>query len=163
MMPEMPPLPKTMAELEAMPPLDAFLATLNLIDTGARTTEDIFTGASQWMPGGRVFGGQVAAQSIVAATRTVPEDRNIHSMRGYFLRPGDIQKPITFSVNRIHDGKSFSTRHVEAFQDGLPIWSMISSFQVEEESAVDHDFPMPETCRCPSRCRAKPNSLRRPG
>lgn len=149
MMPEMPPLPKTMAELEAMPPLDAFLATLNLIDTGARTTEDIFTGASQWMPGGRVFGGQVASQSIVAATRTVPEDRNIHSMRGYFLRPGDIQKPITFSVNRIHDGKSFSTRHVEAFQDGLPIWSMISSFQIEEESAVDHDFPMPENLPMP--------------
>ena len=143
-MPELPPLPKTLEELEAMSPLDAFLATLNLIDTGARTSEDIFTGGSQWMPYGRVFGGQVAAQSIMAAIRTVPDDRRIHSMRGYFLRPGDISKPITFAVDRIHDGNSFSTRHVQAFQHGAPIWSMISSFQVEEDSIIDHDFPMPE-------------------
>ena len=91
-------------------PLAGFLAALDLTDTGARTREDIFTGPSQWMPGGRVFGGQVLAQALVAATRTVPEDRRVHSMHGYFLRPGDVEHPITFSVDRIHDGRSFSTR-----------------------------------------------------
>ena len=65
-------------------PLASLLTALDLTDTGARTSEDIFTGPSQWMPLGRVFGGQVLAQSIVAATRTVSEDRGIHSMHGYF-------------------------------------------------------------------------------
>ena len=105
-------------------PLASLLTALDLTDTGARTSEDIFTGPSQWMPLGRVFGGQVLAQSIVAATRTVEEDRNIHSMHGYFLRPGDVNFPITFSVDRIHDGRSFSTRRTQAYQNGLPILSM---------------------------------------
>ncbi|PZQ88180.1 MAG: acyl-CoA thioesterase II [Leifsonia xyli] len=113
-------------------PLSGLLATLDLTDTGARTSEDIFTGPSQWMPGGRVFGGQVYAQSIIAATRTVPGDRAIHSTHGYFLRPGDVTQPITFSVDRIHDGRSFSTRRTQAYQNGVPILSMIASFQ-------DHD------------------------
>ena len=99
-------------------PLSGLLATLDLTDTGARTREDIFTGPSQWMPGGRVFGGQVLAQSIVAAMRTVRADRVIHSAHGYFLRPGDVELPITFSVDRIHDGRSFSTRRTQAYQDG---------------------------------------------
>lgn len=133
----------SLSELEDMPPLDAFLRTLNLTDTGARTQEDIFTGPSQWMPHGRVFGGQVAAQSIVAAMRTVGPDRPVHSMQGYFLRPGDIQQPITFSVDRIHDGNSFTTRRVQAYQQGLPIWSMIASFQLES-GGLDHAIPMPE-------------------
>lgn len=128
--------------LERLSPLDAFLRTLDLIDTGARTREDIFTGPSQWMPHGRVFGGQVAAQSIVAAMRTIDASRPVHSMHGYFLRPGDIHQPITFSVDRIHDGGSFSTRRVQAYQNGLPIWSMISSFQVEEQG-LEHEIEMP--------------------
>ena len=110
-------------------PIDGLLSTLHLTDTGARTHEDIFTGPSQWMPLGRVFGGQVLAQSIVAAMHTVPADRQIHSMHGYFLRPGDVQHPITFSVDRIHDGRSFSTRRTQAFQHGEPILSLIASFQ----------------------------------
>ena len=114
-------------------PLASLLTALDLTDTGARTSEDIFTGPSQWMPLGRVFGGQVLAQSIVAATRTVSEDRGIHSMHGYFLRPGDVNLPITFSVDRIHDGRSFSTRRTQAYQNGLPILSMIASFQDEDE------------------------------
>lgn len=123
-------------------PLSAFLATMELSDTGARTADDIFTGASQWMPNGRVFGGQVAAQSLVAAMRTVPEDRPPHSLHGYFLRPGDTSLPITFSVGRIHDGRSFSTRRVQAYQRGEPIWSMISSFQCEQEG-LEHFERMP--------------------
>ncbi|WBU39043.1 acyl-CoA thioesterase [Homoserinibacter sp. YIM 151385] len=124
-------------------PLAGLLAALDLTDTGARTREDIFTGPSQWMPEGRVFGGQVLAQSLVAASRTAPADRLVHSMHGYFLRPGDVRLPITFSVDRIHDGRSFSTRRTQAYQDGLPILSMIASFQVED-AGLDHQEPAPE-------------------
>ena len=131
-------------------PLSGLLATLDLTDTGARTSEDIFTGPSQWMPGGRVYGGQVLAQAIVAANRTVASDRFVHSMHGYFLRPGDVNLPITFAVDRIHDGRSFSTRRTQAYQNGLPIFSMIASFQdVDEGLEHQAEFPVglpdPET------------------
>jgi acyl-CoA thioesterase-2 len=118
------------------------LAALDLTDTGARTTEDIFTGPSQWQAHGRVFGGQVLAQSLVAAMRTVADDRFVHSMHGYFLRPGDIALPITFSVDRIHDGRSFSTRRTQAYQKGVPILSMIASFQDVDEG-LEHQVQMP--------------------
>ncbi|WP_457098456.1 acyl-CoA thioesterase [Microbacterium sp. P5_E9] len=123
-------------------PVAALLAVLDLHDSSARTTEDIFTGVSQPMPLGRVYGGQVLAQSIVAASRTMPDGRSAHSMHGYFLRPGDSSRGITFSVDRIHDGRSFSTRRTQAFQDGVPIFSMISSFQDEDEG-LDHQEPVP--------------------
>lgn len=118
------------------------LASLNLTDTGARTREDIFTGHSQPMPSGRVFGGQVMAQALVAAQRTISPERHAHSMHGYFLRPGDLELPITFSVDRIHDGRSFSTRRTQAYQDGLPILSMIASFQ-DDDPGLDHQVAMP--------------------
>ena len=123
-------------------PMEGLMAALDLTDTGARTSEDIFTGPSQWMPLGRVFGGQVLAQSLVAAMRTVPDDRHVHSMHGYFLRPGDVGQPITFSVDRIHDGRSFSTRRTQAYQDGHPILSMIASFQDGDEG-LEHQIEMP--------------------
>jgi acyl-CoA thioesterase-2 len=131
-------------------PLEGLLAALDLTDTGARTSEDIFTGPSQWMPQGRVFGGQVLAQSIVAAMRTVPDERHVHSTHGYFLRPGDVNYPITFSVDRIHDGRSFSTRRTQAYQNGVPILSMIASFQDDDEGLEHHldlptDLPDPES------------------
>jgi acyl-CoA thioesterase-2 len=131
-------------------PLSGLLAALDLTDTGARTREDIFTGPSQWQPLGRVFGGQVLAQSLVAAMRTVSDDRFVHSMHGYFLRPGDVELPITFSVDRIHDGRSFSTRRTQAYQKGEPILSMIASFQDEDEglehqTVMPADIPAPET------------------
>ena len=123
-------------------PVSGLLAALDLTDTGARTSEDIFTGPSQWMPLGRVFGGQVLAQSLVAATRTVAAERIVHSMHAYFLRPGDVAQPITFSVDRIHDGRSFSTRRTQAYQNGEPILSTILSFQ-EEDPGLEHQEPMP--------------------
>jgi acyl-CoA thioesterase-2 len=123
-------------------PVASMLAVLDLSQSGARTTEDIFTGVSQSMPLGRVYGGQVLAQSIVAAERTIPDDRAVHSMHGYFLRPGDASKGITFSVDRIHDGRSFSTRRTQAFQDGVPIFSMIASFQVSDPG-IAHQTEMP--------------------
>jgi acyl-CoA thioesterase II len=123
-------------------PIENVLRVLDLRDDGARTSEDIFTGDSHPMPHGRVFGGQVLAQSLVAATRTLPADRVPHSMHGYFLRPGDAREGITFAVDRIHDGRSFSTRRTQAFQRGVPIFSMIASFQVED-AGLDHQLPMP--------------------
>ena len=137
------PAPLSFDALEALSPIEAFLHTLDLTDTGARTRDDIFTGPSQWMPHGRVFGGQVAAQSLVAAARTVASDRPVHSMHGYFLRPGDVKLPITFAVDRIHDGNSFTTRAVSAFQSGQPIWSMIASFQ-DVNDGFEHEVTMPE-------------------
>jgi acyl-CoA thioesterase-2 len=130
-------------------PVASMLAVLDLSQSGARTTEDIFTGVSQSMPLGRVYGGQVLAQSIVAAERTIPDGRAVHSMHGYFLRPGDASKGITFSVDRIHDGRSFSTRRTQAFQEGVPIFSMIASFQdadpgLEHQTGIPDGVPEPE-------------------
>lgn len=132
-------------------PLAEMIATLSLDSAGgARTREDIFIGPSQWMPHGRVFGGQVLAQCVVAASRTVDAERRIHSLHGYFLRPGDITQPITFSVDRLRDGRSFSTRRVQAYQNAEPIFSMIASFQdedpgLEHADALPADIPEPET------------------
>ncbi|RFA16012.1 acyl-CoA thioesterase II [Subtercola boreus] len=125
---------------------DAFtslLAALDITESAVRTTEDIFVAPSIWTPLGRVFGGQVLAQSLVAASRTIEGDRPAHSMHGYFLRPGDANQPITFSVDRIHDGRSFSTRRTQAYQNGVPILSMIASFQTDDPG-LDHQIGMPE-------------------
>ena len=72
-----------------------------------------YLGRTQWMPHGRVFGGQVLAQSLVAAMKTVEPDRPVHSLHSYFLRPGDIHKEIAFEVENLRDGKSFSARRVK--------------------------------------------------
>lgn len=124
------------------------LSVLDLASSEARTTEDIFTGQSHPMPGGRVYGGQVLAQAMVAAERTAPEDRVPHSMHGYFLRPGDASQSITFSVDRIHDGRSFSTRRTQAFQEGVPIFSMIASFE-REAPGLHHQIDMPADIPAP--------------
>ena len=131
-------------------PLAEMISTLDLksIARGA-SKEDLFEGQSQWMPHGRVFGGQVLAQSLVAATRTI-DDRPVHSMHGYFLRPGNIELPVTYSVDRLRDGRSFSTRRVQAFQNDEPIFSMIASFQqvdpgLEHQDDFPNDIPDPES------------------
>lgn len=99
----------------------------------------------------RVFGGQVLGQALVAASRTVEDEtRSSHSLHGYFLRPGDMNIPIVYSVDRIRDGKSFTTRRVIAIQKGRPIFNMSVSFQVHEgglEHQIDMpDVPAPEDC-----------------
>jgi acyl-CoA thioesterase-2 len=125
-------------------PLAELISTLNLTQLeGAPGREDLFEGPSQWMPHGRVYGGQVLAQSLVAAARTIDGERPVHSMHGYFLRAGDIGLPITFSVDRLRDGRSFSTRRVQAFQEGEPIFSMIASFQ-EVDPGLDHQDAFPQ-------------------
>jgi acyl-CoA thioesterase-2 len=131
-------------------PLAEMISTLDLKSIeGGNSKEDIFEGPSQWMPHGRVFGGQVLAQSLVAATRTI-DDRPVHSMHGYFLRPGNIELPVIYSVDRLRDGRSFSTRRVQAFQNDEPIFSMIASFQqhdpgLEHQDEFPSDIPDPES------------------
>ena len=111
------------------------VAMLSVIDSGARTQEDILTGPPHPTPHGRSFGGQVVGQAIAAGGTTVPEDRHIHSMHGYFLRPGSSSERMTFEVARLHDGRSFSTRRVQAYQNGTVLMSMIASFQGIEDGA----------------------------
>ena len=94
----------------------------------------------------RVYGGQVIGQALVAASRTVPADRQGHSLHGYFLRAGDTEIPILYKVDRIRDGKSFTTRRVVAVQRGHAIFTLSISFQIEE-SGLSHQFPMPEAPR----------------
>ena len=92
----------------------------------------------------RVYGGQVLGQALVAASRTVEDtERSAHSLHAYFLRPGDPKVPLLYVVDRIRDGKSFTTRRVVAVQHGRPIFSMSISFQVREPG-LTHQFPMPE-------------------
>jgi acyl-CoA thioesterase-2 len=94
----------------------------------------------------RVFGGQVAAQSLVAAGRTVEQGR-VHSLHSYFLRPGDPTAPILYEVDRIRDGRSFSTRRVVAIQHGRAIFNLQCSFHIDEGPGLVHQFEMPEVPR----------------
>ena len=103
---------------------------------------NIFRGVSPNEDRQRVFGGQVAAQSLMAAGRTVDTGRP-HSLHAYFLRPGDPNVPILYEVDRIRDGKSFTTRRVVAIQHGRAIFNMSTSFHVDEPG-LSHQFPMPD-------------------
>ncbi|MBV1946187.1 acyl-CoA thioesterase II [Streptomyces sp. BV129] len=114
---------------------------LDLLDL-ERIEEDIYRGQSRSAVVPRVFGGQVAAQALVAAGRTVPADRAAHSLHAYFLRTGDPGAPIVYSVDRIRDGRSFTTRRVVAVQHGKPIFHLSASFQTYEDG-LDHQAPMP--------------------
>ncbi len=124
---------------ESSDPMARLLGALRL----ERTGPDEFAGSSLQQPGGRVFGGQVLAQALLAGGRTVPDGRLPHSLHGYFLRPGDVREPITFAVERLRDGRSFSARRTHALQNGAPILSMITSFQ-EAQPGLEHADPMPE-------------------
>ncbi|HEY9555940.1 MAG TPA: acyl-CoA thioesterase II [Acidimicrobiales bacterium] len=104
---------------------------------------NIFRGISPDEDRQRVFGGQVAGQALVAAARTVEPGRDVHSLHAYFLRPGDLRVPILYQVDRIRDGRSFSTRRVVAVQHGKAIFNLQASFQVPEEG-LEHQAPMPE-------------------
>ncbi|MEU9504487.1 acyl-CoA thioesterase II [Streptomyces sp. NPDC048196] len=120
---------------------DALRSLLDLLDL-ERIEQDIFRGQSRAALVPRVFGGQVAAQALVAAGRTVPADRPPHSLHAYFLRPGDPGAPIVYTVDRIRDGRSFTTRRVVAVQHGQPIFHLSASFQ-EYEEGLDHQTDMP--------------------
>ncbi|MFK7733941.1 MAG: acyl-CoA thioesterase [Pseudomonadales bacterium] len=108
-----------------------------------RVDKYLFTGRSPKFPP-RVFGGQVLAQSLNAAIRTVDDDARMpHSLHAYFLRPGNPDKQIVYEVDPIRDGRSYTTRRVVAKQDGIAIFSTSVSFHIEEQG-FEHQFPMPD-------------------
>lgn len=98
-----------------------------------RIEDNIFRGQNEIRDYGRLFGGQVLAQALAAAYRTVEADRPCHSLHGYFLRPGDPSRPVLYEVEPIRDGGSFTTRSIKAIQNGEAIFSMEASFQIEEQ------------------------------
>jgi acyl-CoA thioesterase-2 len=108
-----------------------------------RIEENLFRGRSQDLGWGQVFGGQVLGQALSAAAQTVPPERPVHSLHSYFLRPGDVSRGIVYEVDRIRDGKSFTTRRVKAIQNGRAIFNLSASFQTEE-SGFEHQDSMPE-------------------
>ncbi|MEO1229792.1 MAG: acyl-CoA thioesterase domain-containing protein, partial [Myxococcota bacterium] len=123
-----------------------------------RIEVNLFRGQSQDLGWGRVFGGQVLGQALSAAVQTVPSERPVHSLHAYFLRPGDSSEPIVYEVDRIRDGKSFTTRRVVAIQKGRPIFNLAASFQIVEPGLEHHaempEVPPPEELR-PHRARLR--------
>ncbi|TDC88280.1 acyl-CoA thioesterase II [Actinomadura sp. 7K507] len=121
---------------------------LDLLDL-EQIENDIFRGRSPEERRQRVFGGQVAGQALVAAGRTVPANRPVHSLHAYFIRPGDPLVPIVYTVDRVRDGRSFTTRRVTAVQHGKAIFTLSASFQIAEEGPAHQsampDAPAPET------------------
>jgi acyl-CoA thioesterase-2 len=107
-----------------------------------RLEENRFRGESQDPGWGTVFGGQALGQALAAAIETVAADRRVHSLHAYFLRPGDVARPIVYEVDRIRDGRAFTTRRVVANQGGPAIFAMSCSFQVDE-AGFEHQSPMP--------------------
>lgn len=103
---------------------------------------NLFRGESRNLGGRSVFGGQVLGQALMAAGRTV-ENTLPHSLHAYFLRPGDMDKPIIYAADRVRDGRTFSARHVQAIQFGRPICSIMASFQPHEDG-LEHQTPMPD-------------------
>ncbi|MDN5748788.1 MAG: acyl-CoA thioesterase II [Pseudonocardia sp.] len=103
---------------------------------------NLFRGVSPPQSPTRVFGGQVAGQALVAAGRTVPDDREVHSLHAYFIRPGDPSVPIVYEAERVRDGRSFTTRRVLGIQHGEAIFSLSASFQVPQYG-LEHTEPAP--------------------
>ncbi|MEV4637168.1 acyl-CoA thioesterase II [Actinoplanes sp. NPDC049548] len=134
----------TSAPLEGQAAVDQLLEVLDL----KQLDEARFQGESPQVGAQRVFGGQVAGQALVAAGRTVAPDRHVHSLHGYFVRPGDPTVPIDFTVETIRDGRSFSVRRSTAQQHGKTIFFMSASFQVTEQG-LDHHSPPPEGVQGP--------------
>jgi acyl-CoA thioesterase II len=115
-----------------------------------RIEENLFRGQSQDLGWAAVFGGQVLGQALSAAVQTVPPQRHVHSLHAYFLRSGDVTKPIVYDVDRIRDGGSFTTRRVVAIQSGKAIFNLAASFQIIEPGFEHQDAmpeaPPPESC-----------------
>ncbi len=115
---------------------------ITLLDV-ERLEDDLYRGQSTNAGWQRVYGGQIVAQALMAASKTVDEARLCHSLHSYFIRPGDPAHPVVYRVERDRDGASFTTRRVVAVQKGRPIFNMAASFQVQEPG-LSHGFPAPE-------------------
>ncbi len=122
-----------------MQPVLAALVDLLALE---RLDRDLFRGRSQDLGWGAIFGGQVLGQALSAAAQTVSAERPVHSLHGYFMRAGDVKRPIIYQVDRLRDGATFTTRRVAALQEGEAIFSLEASFQVAEDG-FDHQDPVP--------------------
>jgi acyl-CoA thioesterase II len=122
-------------------------ALLQVLDLEERE-RDVFVGQTPTTRLQRIFGGQVAGQALMAAGRTVPAGRDVHSLHAYFLRPGDPHEEIRYTVDRIRDGRSFTTRRVIGCQrrngEDVAIFALTADFHVEEPAVVEHALPMPD-------------------
>jgi len=123
---------------DAAAALDRALAVFDVVQVDEKT----FTATSLDHPGGRIFGGQVLAQALIAVGRTVAPERRPHSLHAYFLRAGTTDEPVTYSVETLRDGASFSARRAHASQGGTPILSMTASFQ-RDDPGLEHADEMP--------------------
>ena len=123
---------------------EAFRELLHLMEL-EQLEVNMFRGVSRDIGTNRVFGGQILAQCLLAACKTV-ENRLPHSLHGYFLRAGDHTAPVVYTVDRTRDGRSFSSRRVMAIQHGRPLFTFAASFQVEEKG-LEHQFDMHETAQ----------------
>ena len=128
--------------------VDALKQMLSLQELSEESGEQRFMARTLNRESPRIYGGQVLAQAIMAASHAAPVDRPIHSIHGYFLRPGDIDQELTLGVQHLNDGRSFSTRRVQAYQDQQPIFSAIASFQ-EAAKGPEHSSPMPQDLPSP--------------
>src|SRR5262244_3101164 len=127
---------------ETLQPASAVDRLLSILDLEP-LEDNLFRGRSPQQSWQRVFGGQTLGQALVAAVRTVPPERVAHSMHGYFLLPGDLNRPIIYSVERVRDGASFTTRRVTATQHGRAMFVMSVSFH-KDEQGLEHQSPMPQ-------------------
>uniref|UniRef100_A0A8C5TR31 Acyl-coenzyme A thioesterase 8 n=1 Tax=Malurus cyaneus samueli TaxID=2593467 RepID=A0A8C5TR31_9PASS len=126
------------------PPGDLRSVLITSVLNLERLEVDLFRGRHHWVPATqRLFGGQIVGQALVAAARSVSRDEQVHSLHCYFVRAGDPKVPVLYEVERTRTGKSFSVRSVKAIQHGKPIFTCQASFQLSQESPVQHQFTMP--------------------
>lgn len=124
-------------------PLEHLCHVLELGDPSTYRDHTYICGESMYFPTGRVYGGQVIAQSLIAASKTVPEDRLPNSIHGYFIAPGNIHEDLLFDVETLRDGHSFSARRVNVTQSQGPILTAIASFQKRGQTGIEFADPMP--------------------
>ena len=129
------------AVARASDPAGSVARLLDLLDVSP-LGDDRFLGQSTDAGWQRVYGGQVVAQALMAASKTIDDGRLCHSLHAYFIRAGDPGQPIVYRVERDRDGRSFTTRRIVAIQQGRPIFNMAASFQIEE-AGLEHAFPAP--------------------
>jgi acyl-CoA thioesterase-2 len=124
------------------PTAATFLAAIELVRTEPAHFDEAFLATTQPCPWPKAYGGDMVAQATIAALRSVDDDRELHSMHSYFLRPVEIAQQIRYEVERLRDGRSFSTRQIRAYQNDKVVYAGLASFQVPEPG-LDHRVPMP--------------------
>ena len=130
-------------------PLNHLVKVLRLGDPSEYRGHTYISGESLYFPTGRVYGGQVIAQSLIAASKTVSPSRLLHSVHGYFIAAGDIRQDLLFDVETLRDGRSFSARRVNVTQSEGPILTAIASFQEQGQSGVEFSDTMPQDVPAP--------------